>query len=249
MIKAIRMKKTKTGWVKTKGPFWKKGKKKIIGKARPMNALKLNYKSLNVYRFVRETLPQTATFSIIAAGSGFGAIGYMSFENLQFGQLPGASDFTTLFARYKVDKIVTTLTPLYDTVTQANHSSRLEITRVSTKYMVGDFPISANSGLQLTELAQIQAKTKSSYAGKRPLIITTMYPGVVGNSVVNSAGNEVDARRSAPWLALSGPHAALDVPFKHNAIIFGARIDGGDMNATYIYRVTHKLHFRCSQVG
>lgn len=240
---------------KTGKGFGKRGRvgraiiaKKRIGKARPMRKLKLNYRSLNVYRFMRETLPQTATFTLIASGN-FGAMGYMSFENLQFGQLPGSNDFVQLFARYKVDKIITTLTPLYEVTTQVNHSSQLEITRVNTKWMTNDFPIAVNSDLQLAELAQLQAKTKSLYAGKRPLTITTINPGVVGNSVVNSAGNEVDARRSCPWLALSGPDQALDIPFKHNAIIFGARIDGGDIDLTYKYRVTHKLFFRCSQVG
>lgn len=240
-------------------PVWIKKKKRYrrpkpyvsnrkIGKARPMRNLKLNYRSMNVYRFMRETLPSTATFSIIASGN-YGAIGYMSFENLQFGQLPGSNDFTQLFARYKVDKIVTTLTPLYDVTTQANTSAQLEITRVNTKWMIGDFPILANADLQLAELAQIQGKSKSLYTGKRPLTLTTINPGVVGNSVVNSAGNEVDARRSAPWLALSGTHQAIDVPFKHNAMLFGARVDGLNIDTTYKYRVTHKLYFRCSQVG
>lgn len=221
--------------------------KKKIGKGNK-SKLKLNYRAINVYKFMRETLPQTATFSLIAAAN-YGAIGYMSFENLQFGQLPGVNDFTALFARYKVDKIVTTLTPLYEITNQTNHSSQLEITRVNTKYMVNDFPILANADLQLAALAQFQAKTKSLYAAKKPLTLTTINPGVLGNSVVNSAGNEVDARRSSPWLALSGNDAALDVPFKHNAIIFAARVDGLSMDTSYKYRVTHKLYFRCSQVG
>lgn len=226
-------------------PYKKKGQ---VTKARPMYKLKLNYRSINTYRFMRETLPSTATFTIIPAGN-YGAMGYMSFENLQFGQLPGASDFYNLYARYKVDKIVTCLTPLYQVTNQTNHQSQLEITRVNTKWMIGDFPILANADLQLTELAQIQSKTKSLYAQYKPLYITTLNPGVVGNSVVNSAGNEVDARRSSPWLALSGPHQAIDVPFKHNAIIFAARVDGLSIDLTYKYRLTHKIYFRCSQVG
>lgn len=223
-------------------------RKKRIGKARPMSKLKLNYRSLNVYRFMRETLPSTATFTIIPAAN-YGAMGYMSFENLQFNQLPGNTDFQNLYARYKVDKIVTCLTPLYQTTNQANHSAQLEITRVNTKWMVGDFPISATSDAQLTELAQIQSKSKSLYAQRKCLYVTTLNPGVVGNSVVNSAGNEVDARRGCPWLALSGPHQAIDVPLKHNAIIFASRVDGGSIDDTYKYRVTHKIFFRCSQVG
>ncbi len=224
-----------------------------IRKARPMKSLGTNYRSLNVYRFMRETLPSTATFTLIPAAN-YGAMGYMSFENLQFNQLPGASDFENLFARYKVDKIVTTLTPLFqevisDNASSASASQQLEITKVNTKWMNGDFPIAATSDAQLSELAQLQAKTKSLYASKRPLTLITTSPGVEGRSVVDSGGNEVDARRTCPWLALSGPHQAIDVPFKHNALIFAARVDGNSLTTDWKFRVTHKVYFRCSQVG
>lgn len=231
----------------------RKGKK--VGKARPMRNLKLNYRAINVYRFMRETLPQTTTFSLIAQGAGsIPQMGYMSFENLQLNQLPGVSDFTGLFARYKVDKIITTLIPMVqevisDGATTIAASQQLEITRVNTKYMNNDFPISATAEDQLKELAQIQSKSKSLYSRRRRLTLTTINPGVVGNSVVNSSGNEVDARRSSPWLSLGGTNPATNVPFKHNAIIFGARIDGNALSADWKYRVTHKIFFRCSQVG
>lgn len=197
---------------------------------------------------MRETMPSTATFSIIPAAN-YGAMGYMSFENLQFNQLPGNTDFSNLYARYKVDKIVTNLIPLYQTTTQVNHSAQLEITKVNTKWMNGDFPIAANADLQLAELAQLQGKSRSLYASKRPLKLVTTNPGVEGRSVVDATGNEVDARRACPWLALGGPYAAMDVPFKHNALIFAARVDGQSLDATYVFRVTHQIYFRCSQVG
>lgn len=241
-----------------KQPKLPKGKKRGGPKAKKRTGkgnkskLKLSYKSLNVYTFMRETMPSTATFSLIAAAN-YGAIGYMSFENLQFNQLPGFSDFQNLFARYKVDKIITTLVPMFQQVIQEEvataTSPQLEITRVNTKYMNTDFPIYGNADLQLEELAQIQSKSKSLYSAKRRLVLTTINPGVVGNTVKNSAGNEVDARRSSPWLSLSGTNASVNVPFKHNAIIFGARVDGQSLTADWKYRVTHKLYFRCSQVG
>ncbi len=195
---------------------------------------------------MRETIPSTASFTMIAAGPGFPQMGYMSFENLQFNQLPGNVEFTTLFARYKVDKIITTLVPLYQETTQVNHQAQLELTKVNTKWMNSDFPIQANADLQLAGLAQLQSKTKTLYASKRPITLVTTNPGVEGRSVVDSGGNEVDARRSCPWLALSGPNAAIDVPFKHNALIFAARVDGQGLDATYKFRVTHKVIFRCS---
>lgn len=204
---------------------------------------------------MRETMPFTTAFTLIPAGASYPAIGYMSFENLQFNQLPGYTEFANLYARYKVDRVVTTLVPMFD-ISQliqppvtVGTSANLEITKVNSKWMNGDFPIAANADLQLAELAQLQGKSKSLYASKKPLKLVTANPGVEGRSVVDSTGNEVDARRSCPWLALSGPHAALDVPFKHNAIVFAARVDGTSLTADWKFRVTHQVYFRCSQVG
>lgn len=126
-------------------------KKRRFGRARPMRALKTNYRALNVYRFVRETLPQTATFDLITQGGGsYPTIGYMNFDNLKMNQLPGiGTDMLNLFARYKVDKIVTKLTPMFqETIIQQGivagpglvDGPELEITRVNTKYMIGGFP-------------------------------------------------------------------------------------------------------------
>lgn len=220
--------------------------------SRPISALTQGYRVLNTYRFMRETIPQTATFTLIAAAN-YGAMGYMSFENLQFNQLPGFQDFN-LFARYKVDMIITELVPMIqevvsDTTTGIATSPQLEITKVNTKYMNSDFPIAATSDAQLAELAQLQAKTKCLYASRKPIKIITKNPGINARSVVDSAGNEVDARKASPWLSLSGPNASVNVPFKHNAIIFAARTDGQSLTLDWKYRVTHKIYFRCSQVG
>lgn len=218
-----------------------------IGRARPMKSMRTNYRSLNVYRFCRETIPTTGSFTMIAAGPGFPQMGYMSFENLQFNQLPGNSDFLNLFARYKLDMIETTLIPLYQITTQVNHQAQLEITKVNTKYLNGDFPIAANADLQLAELAQLQCKSKTLYAQDKPIKLITKNPGVLARFVVDSVGNEVDARNSCPWLALNAD--STKIPFKHNAIIFGARVDGQGLTTDWKYRITHKLYFRCSQVG
>jgi len=224
---------------------------------RPISSIG-GYRNVSVYRFCRETLPQIVPFSLIPQGTGsYPAIGYMSFENLQFNQLPGViDDFEKLFARYKVDMIVTELIPMFQDVnlganwtTPPAGSPQLEITKVNTKYMNGDFPIAATSQEQLSALAQLQAKSKRLYTAKRSIKLITKYPGINARSVVDSSGNEVDARKSSPWLSLSGPNQAIDVPFKHNAVIFGAPIDGAALTDAWKYRVTHKLYFRCSQVG
>lgn len=227
-----------------------------MSRARPMRSLKTNYRSLNVYRFVRETLPQTATFNLIAQGAGnYPTMGYLDLENLQMNQLPGVTDdMAKLFARYKVDKIVTKLTPLWEqTIVQQGivagpglvDGPELEITRVNTKFMIVDFPIQATAQAQLTELAQLQAKSVGKYSRKKPLYLTTMNPGTLNSTVVNSAGIEVESRGSAPWLSWG----TTNVKFKHNSMVFARRLDGGPLTAEWKYSVTHQIYFRCSQVG
>lgn len=232
------------------GPKRRVIRRRRVSRARPMRSLKTNYRALNVYRFVRETMPSTATFTLIP-GANYAAMGYMSFENLQINQLPGAnSDFANLFARYKVDKIVTTLTPLWEATTNQGQigvaiSPELEITKVNTKYMIGDFPIKPNADEMLAELAQLQAKTTTKYSHKKPLVLTTMNPGTKNATVVDSTGAEIDSRGPSPWLSWN----TTNVPLKHNAIVFGRRVDGIALDASWKYSVRHKIYFRCSQVG
>lgn len=227
-------------------------RRRRTSRARPMRSLKTNYRALNVYRFVRETLPQTVTFQLIAQGAGsYPAMGYMNFDNLQMNQLPGINDdMSKLFARYKVDKIVTKLTPLWEesinlTTNSTSISPELEITRVNTKFMIVDFPIQATSQAQLTELAQLQAKSVGKYSRKKPLILTTMNPGTKASTVVDAGGTEVESRGASPWLSWG----TTNVPLKHNSIIFGRPVDGAALTDQWKYSVTHQIYFRCSQVG
>lgn len=250
----IRLKPKRTRY----GPKRRVVRRRRIGRARPMRSLKTNYRALNVYRFVRETMPSTATFTLIP-GANYAAMGYMSFENLQMNQLPGANaDFANLFARYKVDKIVTTLTPLWEETVSSTavaatgatgpvvaYSPELEITKVNTKYMISGFPIAADTDAQLAELAQLQAKTVTKYSHKKPMVIITMNPGTKNATVVDSTGTEIDSRGPSPWLSWN----TINVPLKHNAIIFGRRVDGQALDASWKFQVRHKVYFRCSQVG
>lgn len=225
-------------------------RRRRISSARPMRSLKTNYKALNVYRFVRETLPTTEKFSLIGQGAGsYPTMGWMSFENLQMNQLPGINDdMKNLFARYKVDKIVTTLTPLWEEVIPlANLSSsvELEVTRVNTKYMIGAFPIKTVAQDMLTELAQLQGKSVGKYTSRKSLVLTTLNPGTAAQSVVDAGGTEVASRMGCPWLSWNN----TNVPLKHNSIIFARRMDGTALTDAWKYSVTHKIFFRCSQVG
>lgn len=229
-------------------------RRRRVTSARPMKALGTNYRSTNVYRFVRETLPQIVTFQIIPQGTGsFPAMGVMNFDNLQMNQLPGINDdMNNLFARYKVDKIVTKLTPLWEesinlTTNSTSISPELEITRVNTKYMIVDFPIKAAGPAedQLKELAQLQAKSVSKYSRRKPLTLITVNPGVANKTVVDAGGTEVASRGPAPWLSWG----TTNVPLKHNSIIFGRPVDGAAMTDQWRYSCTHTIYFRCSQVG
>ena len=228
--------------------------RKRNARARPMRALKTNYRANNVYRFCRETMPQTLSFSLIPAGTSFPAMGYLNFDNLQFNQLVEAtSDFGNLFARYKVDKIVTYLTPMFQTMNSDNastarydFSANLKITRINTKYLNEDFATSANADDQLRVLAQFQSKTVSQYASKRSLKLETKNPGVRRKGVLDSTGTEIDVRAPCPWLNAS---LETNVPLSHNSLIFAERVDGGGLNVHWKYRVVHKVYFRCSQVS
>ena len=227
-------------------------RRRRISRARPMRSLKTNYRSVNVYRFVRETLPTTTSFSLISAGTTFPAMGYLKFDNLQFNQLVSAqTEFGALFARYKIDKIETILTPLVQETTQSggtalSFSAGLRITRVNTKWLNDPFTIQSTADAQLQELAQIQAKTVSNYASPKSLILTTINPGVAKKGVVDSTGAEIDFRGQCPWLNISG---ASNVPLRHNSLLFAERTDGQALDAAWKYRMVHKVYFRCSQVG
>lgn len=232
---------------KKRRPMRRSIKGKRLSRARPMRSLKTNYRANNVYRFVRETMPSHVSFSIIPGGTSFSAMGYLNFDNLQFNQLVSAqAEFGALFARYKVDKIETILTPLWETVNQDGAYLSIRVTRVNTKWMNESFAIQANADLQLAELAQIQAKSVSNYASHRSLKVTTMNPGVMKKGVLDSTGAELSTRGPAPWLNVT---TESNVPLSHNSIMFMERTDGGALTTAYKYRVVHKVYFRCSQVG
>lgn len=240
---------------------WAVGKGRTSN-ARPMRSLAANYRSVNEYRFMRETLPETRAFDVIPAGNSFPSIGYLKFENLQFNQLvQSTADFGNLFARYKVDRIETILTPMFTqipaitggTVNPAP-SPALTITRVNTKWLDEEFAISADADDQLAQLAQFQSKTVTQYAQPKPMTIITDNPGVEMQGVIDSTGATHNYRAAAPWLNIS---LEADVPFKHNSLIFAEQTDGIGIDVgfnqpserSFSYRVVHRVYFRCSQVS
>lgn len=215
--------------------------------ARPMSSLKHNYRATNVYRFVRETLPITKSFNLISAGTVYPAMGYLKFDNLQFDLCVNAkAEFGPLFARYKVDKIETILTPTFTNTSSSQSLPGLRITRINTKWFNAGFSTNTTSDDQLAELAQLQSKTVSNYASNRSLILITNNPGVQKKSVLDDTGAELITRASAPWMNIT---SQSDVPLRHNSTLLAERIDGLALTADWKYRVVHKLYFRCSQVG
>ena len=218
-----------------------------------MRSLKTNYRANNLYRFVRETLPETKSFSIIAGGTSYPAIGYLNFDELTFNDLASSTtDFGELFARYKVDKIVTYLTPMFQETVATNNNigyatgPGLRITRVNTKWLDDAWTPEADSDDQLKEMARIQAKSVSNYASTRSLKITTINPGVAKKGVLDSSGAELNTRGAMPWLNCS---SEAEVPMRHNSLIFAERVDGHALTDAWKYRVVHKVYFRCAQVG
>jgi len=213
-----------------------------------------SYKTMKQYSFVRETLPLTQDLSIVPAGVSFPAMGYLEFANLKFNNLVNATpEFGALFARYKVDKIETILTPMFQEVTaQASgaftpgNTASLRITRINTKYFNAPTNLGTTSDDVLKELAQIQSKSVTPYASRRSLKIITHNPYIVKRGVVDSTNTEINTAQPAPWLSIGNQS---DVPFKHNSIIYAERTDGQSVTADWKYRVVHKIYFRCVQVG
>lgn len=227
------------------------------GRARPISKLNMNYRQINSYRFVRESVPEHTSFNLIAAGGSLPAMGYLSFDNLKMDILPGFSEFQSLFARYKVDMIITTLTPLWGTtnypmstlVGDGKSSPELAITRLNTKWLNEPWQPELTAGAQQTELAQIQGKTRTLYSSRKPLKIITRNPrqyGYRNESNDLASAQPISVSRPGIWLDTS---SSSDAVLCHNQVILAERIDGGDLNTGWRYEVRHKIIFRCSQVG
>jgi len=221
--------------------------------ARPNKSL--GYRKPAQFYFHRETLPELTAVTIIPAAGGQPAIGYMQFNTLNMDELVNTSDFSNLFANFRVSCIVTTLTPLWDsanidtdTGTTVRASPQCIVTRVNGKYLNDPFTVSANSQAQLQELAQIQAKTKTRMLKPRDIKLVTKYPATYN---VVQADPDDDTTRSvirgkSRWLSWQNDR---DMEFAHNDTVFVERIDGNSITTDYRFRVTHKVYFKCSYVG
>ena len=207
------------------------------GKARPSRALSTTYRGApNQYRFVRETRPTTIDMGAAGSGvsliAGTGAIPDISvfeFPNFEINQLPGFTDFSALFANYKVDKIETVLIPQWQETVNPDGAgsgttqlSNLVLTRINTKYLPNGITLSGTAEAQRDELAQIMKKTRSMYGSRKWLKINTSSPDVP-KEIPDGAGGTNLAVQPSPWLPTA---TAADQRFQMNDILFADRTDG-----------------------
>lgn len=224
---------------------------------KPMKSLG-GYRNMAMYRFFRETVPTVVNPTIIPSSpAGEPTIGYLDFDNFKMEQLVNfANDFGALFARYKIDKIITYLTPMFsDVVSDAyyshtaniNTSSNCKITKVNTKWLNNPFVVASTAMDQRIALAQQQSKTVKMYASKKPLVLITYNPGTY-NFVSDdpSTSNTSIVREKGRWLNVS---TDSNVVIPHNSMVFIEKIDGTSIDSDFKYYMQHKVYFRCSQVG
>lgn len=237
----------------------KKKQYKKIGYAK--RKLKLSYRAINTYKFVRETQPQIVVPTILEGTGTNPNIGYFQFNDLKIDDLPNWSEFENLFARFKVSCIVTTLIPMAQgtlalsdmTALAQTLSANAKVTRVNTKWLNKDFEVASNAEDQLKELAQIQSKSVSLYQRKYPLKIVTKRPGMQSITLVDPeadpalSSNQIVTRSGSKWLNCEDGSQVL---FSHNNLLFLERLDGSDMASNFgRYYMTHKIYFSVAQVG
>lgn len=226
--------------------------------ARPNKSL--GYRRPAQFMFHRETLPSTKSLDILAASGNQPAMGYLQFR-LNMDSLFNTSDFSNLFANYRVTCIVTTLTPISEGVYAGtkdavqpsnsanwNQSPQCIVTRVHGKYLNEPFQISTNGLTQREELSQIQAKTKTKMLRPRDIKLVTKYPATynVVQADPDQPATQSVVRGKSRWLSWQNDR---DMEFAHNDTIFVEKVDGADVTTDYKFRVVHKVYFKCSYVG
>ncbi len=231
------------------------------GAARPSRSVSTGYRGTpNQYRFIRETRPTTIDMGTVGNGvtllAGTGDIPDMSilqFPNFEMNQVPGYTDFSSLFANFKIDKIETILVPMWQESVNPDGAGsgttqlpNLMMTRINTKWLVNGITIAADAETQRDELAQIMKKSRSLYGTKKWLKITTSNPNVT-KTIPDGSGGTNTVIEPQPWLSTTD---SADQQFQMNDVLFADRLDGEDFDPdVYLYRMYHRVHFRTSFVG
>ena len=236
------------------------------GNARPVKSLSLGYRGVpNQYRFIRETRPTQIDLGVVGNGvthiAGTGSnpsISCLAFPALAINQVPGFSDFSNLFANYKVDKIETILvpmwsqqianavTPLTGTWLGSGAIPNLMITRINTKFLISGLTLKGTAEAQRDELAQIMKKKRSLYGSKKWLKVNTARPRVTFK-VEDGGGGTNLMSMPTQWMETQN---SADQEYNFNDLIFADRLDGTDfVPGLYLYRMYHRIHFRTAFVG
>lgn len=229
-----------------------------------MRALSTGFRGApNAYRFVRETLPTildcgttNATLGVQVLPSAGGAdysMAVIKIPAVRMADLVNVTEFSALFATFKVDKIETYLIPQWEGTVNPDYPTAgplaipgLMITRINTKYLHAGLTVSANAAAQRQVLAQIQKKSRSLYGSKKWLKLSTWHPHVPID-VSDGAGGTNAGIFPSPWLPLA---TATDQAYPANTTFFADTLSGIDIAPNiYRYRTYSKVHFRCSFVG
>ena len=208
-------------------------------------------------------MPETKELDIIEASGGHPSIGHLQFKDIKAQDLVNFKpEFGAVFAKYKINKIVTILTPMFGyntsqpippiggvTFDQAQgYSGQCLVTRIHGKYFNKPFDFGGYTAVTLREkLAQIQSKTCSKLYRPKATYLTTNNPGNYENVVKDpSTGLVTVVRSSNKWLNITDQS---DLEFAHADALTVERLDGLDITDDWKYRVTHKIYFECSIVG
>jgi len=236
------------------------------GAARPRRALRSGYKGVpNQYRFIRETLPRTIDVGnptlpygqLLSGPIGTQNIAMLTFASFQMSNLVDfTQDFSNLFTSYKLDKLEVFMVPMwtstpqqvYDLGTGGNALPNLAVTRVNSKYVLNHtVPTDALDAREM--IAQLQMKTRSMYASKRWLKISTLNPSIVTEVLSGVTPTDTNtAIKRGGWMSIS---QAADQTFLFNSRCFLDRVDGNSFPGgptVYLYKFWYKAHFRVSRV-
>lgn len=230
-------------------------------RARPTRALKMSFRGQpNTWRFVRETRPITIDMGAAAGGvtlvAGTGAIpntSILNLPNFQFDSLVNYTEFSALFASYKIDSITTTFIPQWqETVNPDGAGSgttqipNLMVTRLNTKYLPNGYTPGATAEANRDKLAQIIKKSRSLYGSKKWLKLTTRNP-LVWQDIEDGSGGTNLTTRYSPWMPTA---TAADQQYAMNDVFFADTLSGIDITSgKYLYRYYHRVSFRCSFLG
>jgi hypothetical protein len=243
-------------------PYRRKAKGKMYKR------IKTGYKGTpNQYSFIRETRPITIDLgdnaspgvTLIAGTGAIPNISVFQFPGFQINQLAGGfSEFSALFANYKVLKIETCFVPQWSQNTQQSinpqtgvwshtgYVPNLMLTRVNTKWLINGLTLSGTAEAQRDVLAQIQKKSRTLYGTKKWLKINTINPRVI-MQIEDGSGGQNEISKAGVWLSSLN---AADQEFQMNDVLFADKLDGSDFSVgLYKYRMYHRIHFRTSFVG